>query len=468
MTADGILATAFRTALVVGMAAVLSARPPVRLTVLAAQVTTPQAAAAAAAPQATGPQIIDRIVAVVGERPILLSEVDETINVARGQGLQVPSDSAQLFQLRRQVLSTLIDEEIIYQRAHRDTSINVTDAEVNSATEQQYRSVHDQFHTEAEFRTAIQAAGWGTTEEYRRYLSEHSRRDAYGRRYIEHQKGEGKLRSGTVSEAELRQFFAETKARGDLQHLPPTVTFRQIVISPRPSVAERAAAFARADSVRGAIDRGADFATLARRFSDDPTTKDNGGDLGFFRRGQMVRPFEEAAFSLRPGTVSPVVTTEYGYHVIMVDRVQPGEVKARHILFAAAISPEERDAAHRMADSVSTLLHAGASPDSLARTFGDSSEPRSVGPTPRDQLPPAYAQPFAAVLKDQVVGPVALNPETPDRTRWLVAQITDVQAEREPTFEDVREQVRVRLLEQKGIHNLVEDLKKQTYVDVRL
>src|SRR5437899_8184008 len=118
----------------------LSVGPSDRLTVLLAQEPAP---APAQAP--TGPQVIDRIVAIVGDKAILLSEVDEKIAQARSQGLQIPSDSAQLLQLRRQMLSNMIDEEVIYQQARRDTSVTVTDAEVQTAIDAQMTSVRGQF-----------------------------------------------------------------------------------------------------------------------------------------------------------------------------------------------------------------------------------------------------------------------------------------------------------------------------------
>ncbi len=452
---------ALRIAGVAAATLLLTAGPPFRPTALFGQ----QPAAPAAQ---SGPQLIDRVVAVVGDRAILLSEVDEKINEARSQGLQVPQDSTQLTTLRRQMLSNVIDEELVYQQARHDTSITVTDAEVQGAVEEQVRSVRAQFHSDAEFRTALQGAGWGTPDEYRRYLTDQSRRSAFGRRYIEHARQEGRIRPGTVSEAEMRRFFDELKATGRVGRLPPSITFRQVVISPRPSVAERAAAFARADSVRLAIERGADFSEMARRFSDDPTSKANGGDLGWFRRGQMVRQFEEAAFQLRPNVPSPVVQTEYGYHIIMVDRIQTGQVKARHILFAPAVSDSERAAARRIADSVVVLLRAGVSADTLARLYGDSGESVVVGPADRTQLPPGYSQALATATVGQIIGPTALNPETPERPRLLVATVTDVQPEREPTFEDKREEVRSALLDQRGLEHLLEDLKKRTYVSVRL
>jgi len=434
----------------------------------AALAAVPARARAQQPEQGAGTEVIDRIVAVVGTRPILQSEVDESINEARGQGLQLPSDSAQLAALRRQFLNNLIDEEVVYQRARQDTSINVTEAEVQGAVDQQYRQVRGQFRSEPEFRTALRGAGWNTPEEFRSRLTEESRRQAYAQRYIDKERRDGKLRAGTVSDSEMRAYFREAQNAGGLPQMPPTITFHQIIISPQPSDSARRAAIQLADSVRTAIEHGADFAAMARRFSDDPSTKDNGGDLGFFRRGMMVRPFEEVAFALRPGVVSPVVRTEFGYHLILVDRIQPGEVKARHILFAPVITAVQAAAARARADTVAALLRAGASFDSLARVYGDSGEPKLVGPTNRDSLPAGYRQAFDSVTAGDVVGPTALTPESPNRTRWLVAKVTSAEAARQATYEDLREQIRSRLLDQKGLRNFLDDLRARTYIDIRL
>jgi len=450
---------------------VLSARRCVGATVprcLGAAVFCAVLATHASAQAPPAPEVIDRIVALVGERPILLSEVDEAINVARGQGLQIPDDSTQLHALRRQFLEDLINEEVIYQRSRRDTSITVTDAEVQNAVDEQYRRVRANFRSEPEFRAALQGAGMGTPEEYRRFLTDQSRRNLYSQKYIQKLKTEGKLRAGTISDAEMRTMFDQATRSGDLQRLPPTVTFRQIIIAPQPAAAARQRALQLAESLRTAIQGGADFATLARRFSDDEGSKESGGDLGFFRRGVMTRLFEEMAFSMRPGGgVSPVVRTEFGYHLIVVDRIQPGEVKARHILIAPRITSVEAALARALADTVAAALRSGRNIDSLTRSYGDSSEPRSIGPTNSDSLPPGYAQALAEVTAGQIVGPAPMNPELPDRTRWLVAQVTSAQPARVPTFEDVRAQVRARLIEQKGMQHLFADLRKQAYVDVR-
>ena len=418
------------------------------------------------APQAPTTDVIDRIVAIVGDRAILLSEVDEAINLAR-QGQAMPTDSAAVHRLRRQMLDNMVDEEVLYQKARADTAITVTDAEIQGSVDQQYRQIRSQFRTEPEFRNALRQV-FGSPEEYRRWLTEQSRRQAFTQRYIQRVKQEGKLRSGSVSEAEMRTVYDAANQGGQVPQMPPTITFRQIIVSPKPSEVARRAAAMKAESLRLAIDAGADFSETARRFSDDTESGANGGDLGFFRRGMMVRQFEEVAFNLRPGIVSPVVRTEYGYHIILVDRVSPGEVKARHILIAPVLTATEQAVARARADTVAAALRAGASFDSLVRIHGDSSEPRIIPQTNRDSLPGGYRQALASGETNDVMGPSPLTPQAPERTRWLIAQIIDAKPAHPATFEDLRDRIRLQLIEQKGLRNLVDDLKRQTYVSIRL
>jgi len=420
------------------------------------------------AQQAPG-QVIDRIVAVVGDRPILLSEVDEQLLLAQSQGQRAPADSAARDALRRRTLTGMIDDEVLYQTARLDTTIIVNDGDVQNAVDEQVRRVRAQFQTEALFRAQLVAAGFNTTEEYRRWLSENQRRSAYAQKYIQKLTGEGKLRGTAVSEADLRRAFQEMTSQGQTQMRPATVTFRQIVVKPEPTAEQQAAALARAESALAEVRRGEDFAVVAHRMSDDPGSKDRGGDLGWFRRGQMVDAFERVAFRMRPGQISDVVTTPFGYHIIQVERVQPGEIKARHILIAPVLTERELNAARTVADTVAARLHAGADFDSLYTLFADTVEQKTVGPLPRTQLPPVYA----AVLENAAPGDItpvfAISPEDSLHTKYAVIRVDDVQPERPYRFEDpeVRERLQADVRQQRAMSELIGSLRRQIYVEAR-
>jgi peptidyl-prolyl cis-trans isomerase SurA len=428
------------------------------------------AAAPLSARAQPGRQVVDRIVAIVGQQPILLSQVQEEIFQRQANNqLVLPKDSAGLAALRRQVLDGMIDDEVLYQQAKQDTSVTVTDADVQVKVEENVRKVRARFPTDAEFRAQIAAARFTSPEEWRRWLTEQQRRAEYTTAYLGKLRQDGKFKPAIVSESELRRAFQELQAQaGSRPKRPATVTFKQIVIAPEPTPAARAVARARAESLLAQARHGADFETLARRYSDDPGTKDRGGDLGWFRRGMMVPTFDRAAFSLRPGQISDVVLTPFGYHIIKVDRVQPDEIKAFHILIIPAIDSTDLARARVRADSVAAALRAGAPFDSLAKRYADTTEQVEVNGIERSRIPQSYAAALDSAKIGQVLDPFLTDPDNPTRTKVVVAILTAAQSEGEFTFEDLRERLRESMSQQKAYQQLMRSLRSQVYIDSRL
>ncbi len=129
----------------------------------------------------------------------------------------------------------------------------------------------------------------------------------------------------TVTDAEVEQAF---KSRPEAFQIPEQVHARHIVIACKPDADEatKKAAKAKAEAARKRVLAGEDFAKVATEVSEDPSAKE-GGDLGFFSREMMVKPFAEAAFALEPGKISDVVETQYGYHVIKVEEKHPARAQ---------------------------------------------------------------------------------------------------------------------------------------------
>jgi peptidyl-prolyl cis-trans isomerase SurA len=413
---------------------------------------------------AQAPMPVDRIVAVVGSQPILESEVEEQIAQAKASGQAIPEDSAGLAAYRHRLLDNMIDAELLVQQAERDTTVKVTEQEVLDAVEQTVKNVRSRFTSEAEFQRQVRVA-FGTVEEWRRLLTREQRRSILQQRLIETLRQKEKIKPISPTDAQMRTFWEENKGQG--QQRPATVSFRQIIVVAKPDSAARAQALATADSLVRVLRAGADFATLARRFSDDSATRDSGGTLGWFRRGTMVKPFEAVAFRLRPGAISDVVETDFGYHIIQVDRVQPAEVLARHILIAPRISPAQVTVARERADSVRMALGRGESFDSLARRYGDESAPKLAEAVPLTELAPEYQQAFSA---DTTLGmkPVLALGATSTRPQFAVVDVTARQPAGEVTYDDVREQIRTQLSQQLGVQHYVDQLRRQIYIDIRL
>lgn len=407
---------------------------------------------------------IDRVVAVVGDQPVLWTNVLTAINQRRAQGLQVPTDSAGQATLARTVLNELVDEEILVQKA-KEMKLEVTDAEITGAADRQIKGIRSQFKTDEEYRTELRNAGLGSAEEYRKSLIEQYRRQNLQQKAF----AELRKRAKPVNVTDEEVTAAFERSRADLQKRPATVTFRQIIVSPKASPAAKAKAKARADSLLAEIRKGGDFELIAKRESMDPGTKQLGGDLGWNRRGSgLVPEFEGMMFALRPGEVSPVVETAFGYHIIRVDRVQSAEVKARHILIAPAIDSADIAAARVEADSVAAQWRRSVSYDSLVAKHHDATEEKGVlQPFPRDSLPASYQAALTGAKAQDITNPFQLaNPR--GAPKFAVIQVVTATEAGEYNQAEIRDQIRAQLSDERSIRQLLDDLRKQTYVSIRM
>jgi peptidyl-prolyl cis-trans isomerase SurA len=208
---------------------------------------------------------------------------------------------------------------------------------------------------------------------------------------------------------------------------------------------------------------------VAKRESADSVSREQGGDLGWARRGTMVAEFESWMFGLRPGDLSPAVETVHGFHIIRVDRVQPGEVKSRHILIRPAIGSADERRARAEADTVAKQWTAGVAFDSLAKLHHDyasGEETSLLTPLPRDSMPDTYQKAFGGkkigeTITFEIPGPFG-------HPKFVVAQLLTMDKGGEYTLRDLRERVRQQLVDEGSYRRFLDGLRKETFVRIRL
>lgn len=422
-------------------------------------------AAPVAAQQAAEP--IDRVVAVVGSAAITFTQLQEEFYTRYAvRGLEPPTEPARVQREMRELVDTLINAELLYQGALKDTTIVVSSLDVNDAVDQTMMRLRRQVPSEQAFLAELRRAGFVGIEDYRRWLVEDQHRELLRSQYLDNLRGKGEMSPVSPTEKEVRAYYESRKDA--LPPRPPSVNFRQIIIRPVPDSMARMTAFLTADSIARAIRDGADFAVAARRFSKDVASAQQGGEMDWFRRGLMVRPFEEAAFTLPRGTISNPVETVFGWHVIQVERRVPSEVKVRHILISPEIGQAELDRARAQAESLRQLIEAGASFDSLQAIHHDPSELREGLGAIVDSLHPSYASGIAGVpaggispVFEVVMEGSSLPP------KYAIVKVTErIPAGPQP-YDQIRERARIALGEVMGQQRYFDELRRKVYIDIR-
>lgn len=408
--------------------------------------------------------VVDRLVAIVGDSAIVQTQVQEEIQRMQLGGAPVPAPgTAEYDALFQQVLNRFVDRLLVLQAAARDSLLQVDDETINERVTEQITQLTSQFGGQAQLQEALSAEAL-TLAEYREILRNDQRV-----RQIEQLFYQSRLRDAPpaeVTEDELLERFQE--ARGQLQQRPKLMTIRQVVIQPSATDAAVDSARARAEGLLERITAGEDFAELAREFSGDPGSAALGGDLGWFRRGRMVREFEEAAFSLADGQVSDVVQSDFGFHIIKVERMRPGERNARHILIVPEQTDEDLSTAHEVAMQIRQQAEAGASMRELYDEYSDPAAPDSItfAFEQLSELPPAYSL-LRTASAGEFVGPLEYE-VGPGEARLAVISVTEVREAGAYTFEDLRGQLAAQLQQERQIERIIEELRALTYIDIRM
>ncbi|MFO7962717.1 MAG: peptidylprolyl isomerase [Desulfobacterales bacterium] len=208
----------------------------------------------------------------------------------------------QLSEVKKRILENMIDAELLLQAAKKEGyKLN------EEAFQTQWSRVEERMKNDAEYKKHINDMNLSTGE-----MKEQIRRQMLIQEFVTQKF----IEPVSVSEDEITSYYEANK---DSFHTPEQVKAGHILIKVNPEAdeKERAAAKEKIRDIQEQLKGGADFSALAQKYSQCPS-KSDGGDLGFFSRGKMVKPFEDAAFKLKEGEVSDIVATNFGFHLIKV------------------------------------------------------------------------------------------------------------------------------------------------------
>jgi len=305
--------------------------------------------------------LIDGIAAIVGNNIILISEVDQVARITASQmNINPVRDVDSYNSIKRNILNSLIDENVILEQARIET-VEVKDRDVENALDQRIQALIEQAGS---VENAEMLMGGSINKVKKDY------RPIFKNQLIVEKMRSEKFNKVSISRPEVDNFYKIYK--DSIPEIPPSLDFSSILFKVSSGEKEDLAARQLIDSLLTLIKNGSDFAQLAKTYSDDVASASYGGDLGYIKRGAFIKSFEEVAFSLKSGEVSDVVKTDFGYHIIQLIDRKGESINVRHILIKINLSDQNFADRYKFADSIRTkIINNEISFDSAVVYFSD-------------------------------------------------------------------------------------------------
>lgn len=289
---------------------------------------------------ASGQQVVESIVAVVGNEVIFFSDVEGQVMQMKADRDPTPAE-----ELRCRVLEDLMIQKLFLDQAKID-SIEVSpdnvEADLNNRLAEYIRRAGSEQALENYFSKSM--------AEIKKDL-----REMLTNQYIV-QETQGTIAQNiTVTPDEIKKYY-NSMPKDSLPLVPRKVELSIISVEPPDMESSKAEVRQRLLDLRSRIIDGESFSTLAVLYSEDPGTAPKGGELGFVTRGEVAKPYAEAAWSLKKGAVSKIVETEFGFHIIQLIDRKGDMVNTRHILMRPKLSAEQTEWAILRLDSIANLV----------------------------------------------------------------------------------------------------------------
>lgn len=307
--------------------------------------------------------VIDKVLAVVGEKTILKSDIESQVVSMRANGVLVDDIT------KCQLFEELLFQKLLLHQAELD-SVTVTEAEVESEIDRRLAYFIAQIGSEKKLEQYYKKTMLQIKEEFRVIVKEQ----------MISQRMQGQITSNVkVTPKEVKAYFNGLDP-DSIPMIESEVEYAQILINAKESENAKNQAKERLNELRQRIIDGEEFSTLAILYSEDEGSAKRGGELGFMGRAELVPEFSVVAFKLKNTAVSEIIETEFGYHIMQLIERRGQKVNVRHILIKVKVEEQQIQEAKELADSVYNLLKVDTITfDDMAEKFSDDKQTNKNG-----------------------------------------------------------------------------------------
>ena len=285
---------------------------------------------------------VDGVAALVEDKIVLKSDLNQMVNMmAIQQKIDPNKDMEKYFGLRQAVLTSMVDQKILLALAEKDTTIEVGEKEVNQALDLQVENIIRQAGGKKEAEKMLQQSIKSFRSEFWFEMKDKIVSEKFQQKVL------SKIK---VSKKDVYSFFETYK--DSLPLFPTEIKIRHLLIIPEASDSSKKETVSLLKKIKDKIIKGEDFGDMASSFSMDPGSKKKGGNLGWVKRGSLLKNFEEATFTIKTNTISDPIETEVGYHILEVFERKGDRARVRHILISPKITKKDEKKAYNFAVSL--------------------------------------------------------------------------------------------------------------------
>lgn len=401
--------------------------------------------------------VIDRLIAIVGDEVILESEVFQNAQtLALQQGQNVLQDPARMEKLKQDVLQEMINQKVLLAKARED-SIVVEPREVERELENRLQQIIQNVGSEEKLEELYGYSIRRIRRDFRSIVEEGLLVERVKFAY---------LQGIHITRSEIEQYFYDHPEA--FPQMKDAVEMAHILRETGSSTAADDRALARADSIYNAIKTGAEFDSLAVTLSEDKATARQAGSIGWTDKGDLISSYEEAAFALNPGEISKPVRTRYGYHIIRLEDRRDDKILTSHILIIPKESAEDEVPVQEFLTVIRTEILEGRTFEEAAGEFSEDLESAGrggyLGWFALDEMPSDFRTNLEELQQGDVSEPFK------SQYGYHIVKLINRREARPITPEQDWELISQRALNSKreiAYLNWLEELKNRYYIEIK-